>query len=204
MFVQVIRGRVHDIPTLDRLMARWLEELAPTADGWLGMTSGVTDDGELATVVRFASREAADRNGARPEQDAWWQEVAKVFDAPPAFLDSEEIVLLGGGGTDAAGFVQVMEGRITDLDAFRAAVQRWAASAPTELGRSDLLGATSIVDADAGRFTQVVYFSSEEEARAGEQAEMPEEIAEQMAAFDAAVEDIVYLDLRDPQLRSPA
>jgi hypothetical protein len=203
MFVQVIRGHVLDIPTLDRLTARWIEELAPTADGWLGLTSGVTEDGELATVVRFDSRESADRNGARPEQDAWWQEAAKVFDPPPSFFDSEEVVLIGGGGTDAAGFVQVMEGRITDLDAFRAAVQRWAASA-ADLGRSDLLGATSIIDADAGRFTQVVYFSSEEEARAGEQAEMPEEIAEQMAAFDAAVEDIVYLDLRDPQLRSPA
>jgi hypothetical protein len=45
-----------------------VERLHPTAVGWLGATSGVTDDGVWINVIRFESTAAAEINSARPEQ----------------------------------------------------------------------------------------------------------------------------------------
>lgn len=53
---------------MHQLSDEWREKLAPGAEGWLGGTYGVTDDGEFVAVVRFESREAATKNSARPEQ----------------------------------------------------------------------------------------------------------------------------------------
>ena len=45
MFVQVISGRVRDAEQLRTRMDRWIAELSPNAEGWLGSTTGVTADG---------------------------------------------------------------------------------------------------------------------------------------------------------------
>ena len=68
MFIQVIQGMCTDESMLRQHMDRWREELAPGAQGWLGGTYGMTDDGQFVAVVRFESREAAARNSLRPEQ----------------------------------------------------------------------------------------------------------------------------------------
>jgi hypothetical protein len=47
MFVQVIQGHVSDAAQVRAQLDRWVEEVAPGAVGWLGSTSGVTDDGTL-------------------------------------------------------------------------------------------------------------------------------------------------------------
>ena len=47
MFAQIIRGKTFDPWAVRPLVDRWLKELAPGATGWLGTTSGVTDDNEL-------------------------------------------------------------------------------------------------------------------------------------------------------------
>lgn len=73
MFVQVIQGPVSDVEAVRATVDRGLREPEPGAEGWLGCTYGVTDDGTLIAVVRFESAEAAQRNAARPEQQAWWQ-----------------------------------------------------------------------------------------------------------------------------------
>ena len=53
MFVQVIQGNVSDAAAVRARFERWRAELAPGADGWLGSTAGVTDDGRLVVVARF-------------------------------------------------------------------------------------------------------------------------------------------------------
>jgi hypothetical protein len=70
VFIQVIRGRVTNAEGLREQLDRWVSELAPGADGWLGSTGGTTDDGHLVLGARFESPEAARRNSARPEQNA--------------------------------------------------------------------------------------------------------------------------------------
>jgi hypothetical protein len=67
MFIQVIEGKVADAAGLQAAMDRWVAELQPGAQAWLGSTGGFTDDGMFVSTVRFESQEAARRNSDRPE-----------------------------------------------------------------------------------------------------------------------------------------
>jgi len=53
MFVQVIKGKVKDAAGLDAAMQRWIDELSSGATGWLGSTTGMTDDGTGIAIARF-------------------------------------------------------------------------------------------------------------------------------------------------------
>ena len=66
MFVQIIQGTTSDPEGLRAAGDQWIRDLAPGAAGWLGSTSGVTEDGRSITVVRFESEEDARRNSDRP------------------------------------------------------------------------------------------------------------------------------------------
>ncbi len=69
MFVQVITAKVVDREGLSRQLDRWERELRPGAEGFLGSTSGATDEGRFIALVRFESEEAAQRNSDRPGID---------------------------------------------------------------------------------------------------------------------------------------
>src|SRR6266480_2398085 len=99
MFVQLITGRTSDPEGLIRQLTRWDEEIKPGAIGFLGSTGGVTADGEMIGVVRFASAEAAQQNGARAEQTAWWNETEKFFDGQPTFRNTTDVTGLLAGGS---------------------------------------------------------------------------------------------------------
>src|SRR3954471_2064451 len=114
MFAQVIQGRTSDAQGLRAAMDRWNEELRPGSIGYLGSTIGVTDDGMFVAVARFESAAAADRNAQRPEQGRWWEETSRLFDGEVTFRDSEDLTVELQGDPDQAGFVQVMQGRVTD------------------------------------------------------------------------------------------
>jgi hypothetical protein len=68
MFVQVIKGKVSDPPKVRDVMQTWVDELSPGATGWLGSTTGVTDEGTVVAIARFDSVESARRNSDRLEQ----------------------------------------------------------------------------------------------------------------------------------------
>lgn len=204
MFVQVIQGRASNPEQAKRQLDRWLEELAPAAPGWLGSTSGVTDDGELIGVVRFASAEDAQRNSDRPEQGAWWEGMAQLFTEPPTFHNCTDVDTFLAGGSDDAGFVQVIQARIVDTDAYEAAAQAMRQVDAGAFDRPDLIG--GLIARDGDRLTQVVYFTDEASARESE-ANPPDpedspELSEGMARWEAALADVRYLDLRDPWLAS--
>lgn len=201
MFVQIIQGKVSDPSRVRAALQRWVDELAPGATGWLGSTTGVTDDGTLVAVARFATEEDARRNSDRPEQGRWWAEVERMFDGPPTFAESTEVEEWVPGDPDTAGFVQVMQGQTRDLERARALRQR----RPDNLHelRPDLLGTLDVAH-DEGRWTSVAYFTSEAEARQRESQEPPPEfraVMEEMASL--AVGDITYHDLRQVWLDSP-
>jgi hypothetical protein len=201
MFVQIIQGQVSDAGELRAAVDRWNEELAPGATGWLGSTSGVTDDGRAIAVVRFESEEAARANSERPEQDAWWAQTSKLFTSEPTFQESTQVDLDLVGNPDDAGFVQVIQGRSSDPAKARELMsqdsEKWRAFRP------DILGSVGI-GLDEGRYAAVLYFTSEEEAREGERKESPPELQAQMEAMNALeVGEPTFLDLRTPWLRSP-
>jgi hypothetical protein len=202
MFVQVIRGHVSDPAQVRAANERWLKELAPGADGWLGATIGVSAEGEFVAVARFESEEAARRNSDRPEQDAWWSETSKLFDGDVRFAESSDVVAEIIGNPDEAGFVQVMEGRGTDTaraqELMREHAAEWASFRP------DILANLSIAH-DDDAYTVAIYFTSEADAREGERKEPPPEVKEQMAEMDKlSLGETEFIDLTDPWISSPS
>ena len=201
MFVQVIQGHVSDPAAVRKQLDKWLAEVAPGAVGWLGSTSGVTEDGQVVALARFESEEAARQNSARPEQGAWWTEMAALFDGEPVFHDSTSVDVDTPGDPSKAGFVQVMQGRATDPEKAR----QLMADDPTDWSsyRPDILGTVSIGH-DGDAWTMAMYFTSEEAAREGEKKEPPPEMLEMMEQMQALMlGEPTYLDLKDPWLHAP-
>ncbi|HVM33794.1 MAG TPA: hypothetical protein VM784_00410 [Actinomycetota bacterium] len=198
MFVQVIKGRTSDADGINRQLDRWSQELAPGAEGWLGATWGVTDDGTFLSVVRFSSEEAARRNSDRPEQGAWWSETEKYFDGDVTFHDCRDVELVMDGGSNDAGFVQIIEGTIDDSAAAKAAQARVQEILPRV--RSDVIGGVMAHHGDGG-FTQAMYFTSEEEARKGEaaMAENEESAAAIAELRSHGMGEPQFYDLRTPR-----
>jgi hypothetical protein len=153
----------------------------------------------LVCCVRFENAEAAHRNSERPEQGAWWREMEQCFDGEVMFHDCEDVMLLLNGGSDDAGFVQIIQGRVTDLDKAHAMNER-AADMMTKY-RPDVIGATIAIDAE-GFFTETVFFTSEDEARMGEAKELPPDVSAAMQEEMAVLQDVKYLDLHRPWFAS--
>jgi hypothetical protein len=202
MFVQFIEGTVHDRAGLRRLFDRWHEEQAPHAEGWLGSTAGVADDGTCLIAARFASAEDARRNSDRPEQGAWWEELVKHFDGPPAVHDCGTAVLWGDGGSDDAAFVQVLAMDVLDGDRVRAAVSEIEGT-PRPEERPDIIGGLFAVADDDSRAFEVVYFTTEEDARRGEATMGDPAEDPTWAPLIAALGQPRFIDLREPWLTSP-
>lgn len=201
MFIQIMQGRCRDADRLRELGEEWREKLAPSAEGWLGGTYGTTDDGEFVGVVRFESRDAATRNSARPEQAEWWGRMSQCFEGEVTFHDCENAMLFMGGGSDEAGFVQIIQGRIDQPERFRHFMEQ-----PMDAlhdARPEIIGGTIAMEPD-GWFAQTVCFRSEEEAREGEHKEMPSEMRQQYEEEMASMHDVKYLDLHHPWFFSAA
>jgi hypothetical protein len=202
MFIRVIQGRATNPPGIRRDLGRWQRLLAADADGWLGSTTGITEDGWSITVVHFASEAQARRNSDRPEQREWWRDASQHL-ARVAVHDAPKVHTYRDGGADQAGFVQVIQGHSDDLERMaslgRDQDEVLAREAP------HILGVTVAEHADRpGDFTQILYFTSEQDARRFEQersAEDDEPVLEQLRSL---MTDLRCFDLRDPQLLSPS
>lgn len=199
MFVQAIRGRVNDPKAMRERLERWKQELGPGATGWLGATAGATEDGTHVSIVRFESEAAARANSERPEQGEWFAESSKLFDGEPTFYNCPDAQPFMGGGSDDAGFVQVMIYKPSDVERVRELNKEFEQFADV---RPDLIGGTFAVATD-GAVIEVAYFTSEAEAREGEKRDLPEEARASFEEWLKAAGDIEYLDLRDPILLSP-
>jgi hypothetical protein len=201
MFVQVFQGGVKDPEDLRASLDRWITDLGPNADGWLGTTWGLYGDNEFIALARFASADAAKRNSERPEQGTWWAEVESSLEGETRFsdYDDDDVILLGPGGSDAAGFVQVMQGRVVDVERERAMTRDFA-QRPMDF-RPDILGGLAAIG-DDGTFVQAIYFTSEAEAREGEQKPMPADMQEMMEQSQANTTEISFIDLTSPEFAS--
>ena len=161
MFVQIIEGKARDAEGLKRQGDRWAEEVGPGAVGFLGVTSGVTADGRAITIARFESEEAAKANAARPEQSAWWSEMAKYYDGEPTFTESSDVEQFLAGGSNDAGFVQIMKSRGVDrarMAKLDKAFEKFASLRPDLIGGTRVwTGPDSLLEAN--------YFTSEAEAQ---------------------------------------
>lgn len=196
MLVQIIEGRTSDPKALMAHGDQWQRDVRPGAIGYLGVTAGVTADGRTIAIVRFDDEASARANADRPEQTAWFEGMQKLYDGEPSFTESSDTTEWLGGGSDDAGFVQVMKS--TGVD--RAQVEKMDEVFESYVHlRPDLLGGLRVWTGPDS-CVDVAYFTSEAAAREGEHAEMPEELTKAMGEFAGGMGDTEYLDLNEPQL----
>jgi len=195
MFIQMIQGPCTRQDEAHQLLDEWRRDLAPGADGWLGGTYGFTDDNQLVGVVRFESREMAMANSDRPEQGEWAAKMAEIMDGPMEFHDCDDVTLLFDGGSDDAGFVQIIRGKVDDPSRLKAML---ADTTQLHEMRPEILGGTLAIEED-GSFVETVAFTSEAEARKGEQLEPPADVRREL---DYVMKDATFYDLHHPWFES--
>ena len=197
MFVQVIQGKAKNAAGLRKQWERWDQELKPAAKGYLGSTAGVSADGEFIALVRFEDEAAARANSDSPEQSAWWNETSQYLE-DLMFHDCTLVDLTDGGGSDEAGFVQVIQGKVKDVEKARE-LDRATQSQMKEL-RPDVIGGIVAWHPQNGRFTNAIYFTSEAEARAKEkESSSAPEFEEFMREWEALSDgEPKYLDITEP------
>lgn len=193
MFLQYMQGKVRDRDLYQRQLDKWRSDIKPKAVGYLGSTSGITDDGTAAAIIRFESSESAAANSDLPEQSQWWEEMSRAFDGEVTFIDCPTVDLIGAGGTEQAGFVQVMLGRAVDPQAMREAGE--SMEADLKAMRPDVLGGVVGWYGDR-QFLQAMYFTSLADARKAEKtmADDPQ-VDEWNKMLDG---DITFIDITEP------
>jgi hypothetical protein len=162
----------------------WSAAVKAASSGYLGSTAGVTADGSFVALVRFESEQAS-----RAESRAWWTDHL----SSAAVIDCPDVTFLYGGGSDDAGYVQVMSGHTANPARFKEISRRFEDYLPSS--RPEILGGLTAFASD-GRFFNVVYFTSQAAARAGEKEPRPPEIDALFAEFDQQMDE--YLDLAEP------
>lgn len=196
MFIQVIKAKTSRADEVRAVSETWRDGDGAGAVGWLGGTFGVTDGGDFLAVVRFTSREDAMANSARPETGDFSAKLGALMDGPPEFFDCDDVTTFLGGGSDQAGFVQVIEGHTDDAGPMKAMA---ADTGDLEAMRPEILGGTFALAAD-GTFFQTVYFTDEATARQGEAIEPPADVRE---VLEATMAGASFHDLREPWFESP-
>ena len=195
MFIQVIHGKTNQRDELRSLAEAWRDEGGVEAVGYLGGTYGVTDDGDFLGIIRFASRDEAMANSARPETGAFAEKMAALMDGPVEFHDCDDVTTLLDGGSDEAGFVQVIAGHVDDPEPMKSMA---ADTGELRAMRPEIIGGTLALEPD-GTFFQTIYFTDEDSARKGEQLEPPAEIRAQLETMMAGAR---FYDLTSPWFTS--
>lgn len=180
MFIQVVQGKVRDAEHWRRELRRWRTELKPRATGYLGTTAGVTPDGRAIALFRFESEQHALTNSTQPAQQSWWNQAVKAFDGKVTIHNCKDVDLAIGGGSNWAGFVQVVQGRAKDQEVMRRRVREMEGQ--LRAARPDIMGVVIAWHGDGG-FTQPVYFTSSYAARQREAATANDEMDRQYMAL---------------------
>jgi hypothetical protein len=195
VFIQVIHGKTSHGDELRSLAQAWRDEGGVEAVGYLGGTYGVTDGGDFLGVIRFTSRDEAMANSARPETGAFAEKMAALMDGPVEYHDCDDVTTLLDGGSDEAGFVQVIAGHVDDPEPMKSMA---ADTGELRAMRPEIIGGSLALEPD-GTFFQTIYFTDEDSARKGEQLEPPEEIRGQLESMMAGA---VFYDLTKPWFTS--
>ena len=160
----------------------------------------MTDDRRFLLFARWESEEAAKALLTQPELQAWYDEFQQSFDGAVEFVETGDVTTQLAGGSDAAGFVQAIKISGVDRQRVEGADGEFENIAPQV--RPDLIGgirAWTTPDA----FVGVNYFTSEQDARAGEK-QVPPEFAERFEDFMAMMKDAEYFDFTEPFLHTPS
>lgn len=198
MFAQFIAARTSDREAYNEHIRRWYQEQSSQAEGWLLGVGGVTARGESLMLILFESEEQARRNSDRPEQGHWWQALLTCLEGAPEVIDSAAVDRYGSGDLMQAGFVQFIRAQVSDQERMRSMSQEMAGDM-LEL-RPDILGGITLWY--PGGSVDVVGFTSEAEARQGEQRQIPADFEEKWGEISSLMSDMRYYDMAQPVLMS--
>jgi hypothetical protein len=197
MFIQVIQGKAKDAAGLRKQFERWDQEIKPGTKGFLGSTAGVTPDGEFIALARFENEDVARSNSDNPTQTKWWEETSQYL-GDPMFHDCTLVDVMQEGGSDSAGFVQVIQGKVKDVEKARSLDQ----STQDQMSkmRPDVIGGIVAWHPENGRYTNAIYFTSEAEARAKEkESTTSPEFEKFMTEWQALADgEPKFLDITEP------
>jgi len=200
MFIQLIEGRVSDESAVRSRWDAWMSDIAPGAQGWMGSTGGVSDDGVFVAMARFESGDAAQASGLRDEHQRWWADTQPILDGNSYLINCGDVSVLGEGGADKAGFVRVMHAQVADGARVR------TIEAETEESfrrlRPDFLGGLRGWYGQRG-LVAVDYFTSEKAVQKGDAKELPVEVKKQFDEWYSLLDGLRFIDLPRPWLASP-
>ena len=193
MFIQMVEGACTHEDDMRMLVDDWCDRMADES-GWLGGTYGFTDEGRFIGVVRYESREAYEKCCAADDAGMWWAAAEEIFDGMPEMHQSEDVMMMLDGGSDQAGFVQVMRGKVGNPEKLRRIMTDQDMTSMLHQARPEIIGATLLIE-DDGSFTETISFTDEDSARRGEAMNMPAEVA---ADLQEAMAEVAYYDLHKP------
>ena len=197
MFVRIVRGHARDPVALRQRWWEWERPAAAPGNGYLGATAGIADDNMFIAMIRFTSETAADQCTASADRASSWDDIlGHLRDA--LVEDADRTDLWNRGGSDDAGFVQIRHGVSSDPARLR---DLYVNQQPVRMGphRPEVLGGL-VAWHGAARFTLSAYFTSEAAARRGENLH---EFTSFYDEINAVMQDLTYIDVRDPWLSSP-
>ena len=119
-------------------------------------------------------------NSARPEQGAWAEKMMALMDGPVEFHDCDDVMLVMDGGSDQAGFVQVIQGKVEDPSRIKAML---ADTTMLHEMRPDIIGGTLALEPD-GTFTETIAFRDEDSARARARRSGAPEVRSELEVHD--------------------
>ena len=186
MFIQMVQGPCSRQGEMRGLVDDWCGSMADRP-GWLGGTYGFTDDDRFLGIVRFDSSSACMESAATADAATWWAAAESLFDGTCEIHESEDVSMMLEGGSDHAGFVQVMKGRVTDADRFRHFMTDTEMTSMLHEARPEIIGATLAMEHD-GTFLETIAFTDEDSARKGEQQDMPAEVQADPEVIRADIE----------------
>jgi hypothetical protein len=193
VFIQMVQGPCSRQVEMRMLVDRWCTRMADRP-GWLGGTYGFTDDDRFMGIVRYDSEAACRDYGAEPDAGLWWAEAMELMDGDCEVHQSGDVTMMLDGGSDDAGFVQVMRGHVGNADLLRKMTGGTDMTNMLHAARPEIIGSTLAIEED-GSFIETVAFTDEMAARRGEQIQMPEEITQDRAE---AIADVEFIDLHHP------
>src|SRR3954453_9537405 len=161
----MVQGPCSRQDEMRRLVDNWCGTMADRP-GWLGGTYGFTDDDRFLGVVRFDSSSACLESAAAPDSATWWAGAQELFDGRCEIHESEDVSMMLQGGSDDAGFVQVMKGRVEDADKFRPFITDTEMTSMLHDAPPDIIGGILAMEID-GTFAQTIAFTDEDSARKG-------------------------------------
>jgi hypothetical protein len=197
VFIQMVQGRCSRQDEMRGLVDDWCATMADRP-GWLGGTYGFTDDDRFVGIVRFESSKASKDFAKTSEAAMLWAAAQDLFEGGSEVHESEDVSMMLDGGSDDAGFVQVMRGRVADADRLRHFMTDTTMTSMLHEARPEIIGATLAMESD-GTFIETIAFTDEQSAREGEKKDMP---ADMQADFESSMSDVEYVDLHRPWFAS--